>query len=332
MGTNNQTQRKNWIDWAKAIGILLVVMGLSEYSNPLVVRMIYMIHMPLFFFISGYLFKTNKSLIEISISSWKTLVITYLLFNLISVSFKLIPYIYILLTTGTVDWNAHLFQKILEFPKGIALTMFVGPSWFLLALVWCRYLTYLIHTNKLYISILMITIWIILFIIRVYSGVQYWFAIDCGLAGFIWFELGYLIKNYFNRFPINITNSILYIIILLSAFLCYLGYKYNGQCNYVIADTKGILGIFSTGFGLMAFIGICKLLDKVEIKLITLISKATILIMCMHMMIVPRLDMFMHFEGKMLYTLLGNIFAVLILTAIYPFIQKYIPMLIGGRK
>lgn len=39
-GTNDQTQRKNWIDWAKAIGILLVVMGHSEYSNPLVVRMI----------------------------------------------------------------------------------------------------------------------------------------------------------------------------------------------------------------------------------------------------------------------------------------------------
>ena len=57
-------QRKNWIDWAKAIGILLVVMGHSEYSNPLVVQMIFMIHMPLFFVVSGYLFKPNKSFRE----------------------------------------------------------------------------------------------------------------------------------------------------------------------------------------------------------------------------------------------------------------------------
>lgn len=36
------TLRKNWIDWAKALGILLVVMGHSNYSQPNINPMIFM--------------------------------------------------------------------------------------------------------------------------------------------------------------------------------------------------------------------------------------------------------------------------------------------------
>lgn len=325
-------QRKNWIDWAKSIGILLVVMGHSQYSNQLVTNMIFMIHMPLFFVISGYLFKITKykSLIELSIDSWKTLIVPYLLFNFISALFKLIPFVLTSITIGVVDWNAPILQKIYEFPKGIALTMFVGPSWFLLALVWCRYLTYLIHTQKLHIKILVVCIWSILLAIRIYTEVQYWFAIDCGIVGLIWFEIGYLIKKNPIKLPIN--KPLWCIIIPISATICYIGYKYNGQCNYVLAETKGILGIASTSAGLLAFFGICKLLNSIKLKLIIQISKATLLIMCMHMMLVPRLNVFMHFEGKMFYTLLGDLLAVLILTGMYPFFQKHIPVLIGRRK
>lgn len=322
-------QRKNWIDWAKAIGILLVVMGHSEYSNPLVVQMIFMIHMPLFFVVSGYLFKPNKSFREITISSWKTLIVPFFLFNLIVAVYQLIPYILTFIKTGNIDWNAAIFQQILELPKGIALTMFVGPSWFLLALVWCRYLTYLIHTKNLKFTIAII--WIILFTIRIQTGVKYWFAIDCGLAGFIWFEIGYLLKKYSNKLP-EITPPYWILIISATAVLCYLGLKYNGQCNYILAKTKGIVGILSTGCGLISFFGICKLLDYKESKLIKNISKASILIMCMHMVIVPRLDRFMHFEGRMLYTFVGDMLVVLILTAVYPLVQKYLPVLIGNRK
>ena len=45
-------QRIAWIDWAKAIGILLVLWG----------QWIYSFHIPLFFFISGYLAKNSYQL------------------------------------------------------------------------------------------------------------------------------------------------------------------------------------------------------------------------------------------------------------------------------
>lgn len=82
-------QRENWIDWAKALGILLVVMGHSVYASDDVTRFIFVIHMPLFFFISGYLFKTAKSWHEVSVSNVKTLLVPYIGFNIIGFFFYL---------------------------------------------------------------------------------------------------------------------------------------------------------------------------------------------------------------------------------------------------
>lgn len=76
-------QRENWIDWGKALGILLVVMGHSVYASKDVTSFIFVIHMPLFFFVSGYLFKTSRSWHEISVSNVKTLLVPYIGFNII---------------------------------------------------------------------------------------------------------------------------------------------------------------------------------------------------------------------------------------------------------
>ena len=52
-------QRKDWIDWAKALLIWLMVLGhagLSGYSR----EFVYAFHMPAFFIISGYLYKPHS--------------------------------------------------------------------------------------------------------------------------------------------------------------------------------------------------------------------------------------------------------------------------------
>ena len=56
----NLTKRRlNYLDYAKGIGILLVVLG-HIYNNS-VKLWIYSFHMPLFFIISGYLLEYNKT-------------------------------------------------------------------------------------------------------------------------------------------------------------------------------------------------------------------------------------------------------------------------------
>ncbi|MFD1953721.1 acyltransferase family protein [Paenibacillus thailandensis] len=79
------SKREIWIDVAKGLGIIAVVLG---HSNPdsTVSHYIYWFHMPLFFFLSGYTFKTISSGQELL--GWvkrrsKQLLIPYLSFGLV---------------------------------------------------------------------------------------------------------------------------------------------------------------------------------------------------------------------------------------------------------
>lgn len=58
---NNSQYQKNrieWIDTAKGIGIILVLLGHADFEP--FSKIIYMFHIPLFFFISGFLFHFNE--------------------------------------------------------------------------------------------------------------------------------------------------------------------------------------------------------------------------------------------------------------------------------
>ena len=95
-------QRENWIDWAKAIGILLVVMGHSVYASGDVTSFIFVVHMPLFFWVSGYLFKPERTWREVSTSNVKSLIVPYVGFNII----------------GFLYYLAYLLAKICISPGG----------------------------------------------------------------------------------------------------------------------------------------------------------------------------------------------------------------------
>ena len=62
--------RDNYIAIAKALGIMLMVMGHSGCPDFLY-RFIYMFHMPLFFFCSGFFMKPAGSTIDIRLFIFK---------------------------------------------------------------------------------------------------------------------------------------------------------------------------------------------------------------------------------------------------------------------
>lgn len=72
--TASQECRLDWIDTIKGIGILFVVAGHTMW--PSVQFSVYLFHMPLFFIISGFLFKEKKPSVFI-LSKIKTLLIPY---------------------------------------------------------------------------------------------------------------------------------------------------------------------------------------------------------------------------------------------------------------
>lgn len=72
-------ERTQWIDWAKTIGMWLVVFGHIPGHPAAVSEFIYAFHMPLFFFLSGYLART-KSVPDAVKSGVVRLLVPYALF------------------------------------------------------------------------------------------------------------------------------------------------------------------------------------------------------------------------------------------------------------
>ena len=77
-------EREAYIDYLKGIAIFLVVLGHCWLRSDGIFWLIYRFHMPLFFCISGYLFNKNKKFKDFIKSKFKTLIIPYFIFFLIS--------------------------------------------------------------------------------------------------------------------------------------------------------------------------------------------------------------------------------------------------------
>lgn len=77
MGKNITKNRISWIDMAKGYGILLVVLGHIGFGR--FGTWIYSFHMPLFCFLSGYVFKADASFGEFILKKAKTILIPYFL-------------------------------------------------------------------------------------------------------------------------------------------------------------------------------------------------------------------------------------------------------------
>jgi len=74
------SKRIEYIDIAKGIGILLVVMGHNDFAlvSPFFYKFIYAFHMPLFFFLSGMFFKAELPFLKILRRRFETLLKPYL--------------------------------------------------------------------------------------------------------------------------------------------------------------------------------------------------------------------------------------------------------------
>jgi fucose 4-O-acetylase-like acetyltransferase len=73
------SKRIGYLDIAKGLGILLVVLGHNDLKSyaPLVFKIVYSFHMPLFFFISGMFFKPETPFIQLIKKRFHTLVKPY---------------------------------------------------------------------------------------------------------------------------------------------------------------------------------------------------------------------------------------------------------------
>lgn len=156
-----------WIDILKGIGIIMVVIGHSCPPDGLLAKIIFSFHMPLFFFVSGYLFnywKYKSNFDEFIMNNIRRLIIPSIITLLIV---WLYSYIFLqnLFPNHLIDsfWMLMInFCIFVGYPiDGQSFASPVGPMWFLACLFFSRLIFYkalsIKNTTSLFLFVLVLT-------------------------------------------------------------------------------------------------------------------------------------------------------------------------------
>jgi len=185
-------KRINKIDMLRAIGITLMILGHVFDFFGKFDRYIHTFHMPLFFIISGYLFrsKQDSKLYELILQKAKRLLIPYF-------TFAAINYIaWIFLEKGEQAWYTPLLKLVTYNTSGLPIC---GALWFLTALFWAEvfYLVIDRATKSSQVrSLFAIAIALVVSWIQNKFTVRLPLTIDTGLVCMGFYEIGRLCKSY----------------------------------------------------------------------------------------------------------------------------------------
>lgn len=180
--------REKWIDVLKGLGMIFVCWGHLDPGRFMETH-IYSFHMPLFFFISGYLFlRSNYDLNTCIKKKFQGLIKPYLIFAIISLIISLAMKI---TTIGDFKTNITNFF----FLKGTV--GWNSPLWFLVVLFICE-VTYRALYNKFKFSIVNLSIFAIALIgyIVQKNNLVLPFGIHIVPIGMIFYHIGVLFKKF----------------------------------------------------------------------------------------------------------------------------------------
>ena len=333
-------ERPNYIDYAKAFCIFLVVLGHYTYyleidfkPSPVwyLMHTITLFHIPCFFIISGLLHK-QQCFKDTIAKVWVQLIRPYFLMSAIC-----------LLIMGSLGWISGdiSVKDVVVNVIGIASagdflgfqSEYSSPLWFLWALALIKICA---STSKY--SKVGGLIFTLLGIIVLYRGNFLPFRIDSASVGFLFFMLGYklksMIKYLFNNNYVAIVTMMISLLLLVLSASVNLDYTQR-QCLSINACYFGgypVLFLLSGISGTLLVLAISKLIEFIKLKLILLISNGTIIILGFQKIIYLSL-----FKGWMhsatieaaLLVALCNLFLCCMIIVIA---SKKAPILLGNRK
>lgn len=315
--------RYQWIDWAKFICISLMVCGHAN-CNIHFHDFLYLFHLPVFFIISGFLFK-EKSIYTL----FKILIIPTIIWNLINYPW----YMYSLIHNNlSISINSSIIKPFLgfvfhDFNIGIPLC---GVFWFVITIFILRILLQLLYKKK-YINMFFLTIcFICSFYWNSHPEYTYLFIIQRAIISYPFFYLGYFLKKHVYYYKHIDKNKFYYCIISLCILIAFV--ISHGTFDLYSCQ----LGIFPLYYiiGVIGFIFIYTLSSIIAEKyntpiIIKNISNGTLVILGLHAIILFSLNKLCSYQE---FILKGEIFSLITITLIYPimtFILKKYPTLIG---
>ena len=313
-------KRLYWIDWAKFFAITFVVWG---HISTNFINEIYMFHIPLFFMISGYLYRQKEKKEELK-NILFSLFIPYLIYN----------FIYLFPITGGEFKLSHIYNILLGNQE--ALTGIMIPLWFIVVLILIRLLCathfniYIIASISFILSIIMFE-WIQIDQTNDYLQLK---SLTLSMPFFgagQWLKRSYIMESIcskWNRFLILAISIFLFVGFFylgniisplnhLDIFNCYIGS--NILLFYLIT--------FSLAF---LFLILCRTLLNYHSNIITTYSNGTLLILGIHLMIfwkIPKISV-----TSIIYSFISLSIILFISFYLIYLSEKYCPILIGKKK
>ena len=333
-------QRINWIDWAKALAVITVVFcHLPQSQEWFYYRYLQACIIVIFFWISGYLCKERESNNERWVKYWNSLILPYLLWNIIVYPFWLtkycfqhrgIPDIYIAIKPLL---GALLLESENNFCEPLN-----GPLWYLPAILILHIIAYLCHKSK-YEHI----IWAILCIMSVilYTTNKLWyFAPSLTSMGLMrnlpYYYIGYVMGK--RRLFLNINprrdfvTCISFLTVSIILFSWHLKAFFSGEhlLHIILFYPLYTCFLFGVLYG-------CKILDNIHSEIVLNLSIGTLLIIGLHMPLISVINAILSHTTILSpyhwYEALP--IAVLITFLLYPLIicsKRFAPVLLGKKQ
>lgn len=322
-----------WIDYVKAMAIFLVVLAHTPLWKPLQ-DWIYVFHMPVFFFLSGYLFSPSRHPVfgDFAWVRFRQLIIPYASINVVMYLFWLLVGRHVGAEVDDVSWSAPLVAALLG--DGPSMIHDV-PLWFFL----CLYLVELLH-DALFVGarhpwLLIVGFAVLGFGVSVWSPVTLPFSIGTALVAIVFYAMGHQLQG---RISQDWLTALLCFVatVVVSVFNGRINMHANYYGNYLLFLAGACCGVY-----LMIYLG--RLADRLfgECRLFAFIGRNTLAICGFHLLT------FAFLKGLMVYVLrvspavmsggvvLNVLFAAVSLFCCLPIVwvlNRWLPWMVGKTK
>lgn len=240
-----ENDRLVYIDFYRGIGMILVVMG-HVYFGSLFNTFIHAFHMPLFFFISGYLYHKEERISYAIQKKAKRFLIPYFTYGFFVVIIYWILY--------RVDIRNMLFHLFLNNSKDLEAA---GGMWFLTAsfIVSCFFILIDKFCSRFYLKQCFILLLCVLGLcLNTKYGNNLPWSFVSALVSLVFFDAGYLVKLTEDRIKKR-SSALIFIAFILSLFAIF----YNGEVNLRIGKFNNIVLFFFNGVVMsIVLLDVCK--------------------------------------------------------------------------
>ena len=334
--------RVGWLDVGKGIGMVLVIFAHDHIPKTLK-TFIYTFHMPLFFFLSGFLFSPTKyhRFSSFFISKCKSLIIPYF-------SFSIIVYIWFLFRyqIGDIDYSSSLLKPLIGTLIGnrnTDWTVHIGALWFLTCLFITELLFYFLKTRlktNLLVSIALIITSFLGYLYSRFLGEPLPWNIDAAFIAVLFFGAGYVYKENTQTLSHFLNMKGLLIFCFLNIVTGYLNFLFSGERVDMYESHYGHYALFviSAFSGIMAFlIAVQKIGTNAVFQYI---GRNSLIYLALHQSIVfSILNMVFKktlenasFLSKIWIGSVYTIIAILLIAPVAYFIKNYFPYILGRSK